>query len=158
MIRRQVRSTEDRQLGSLAEEAWRKGLAVLRKEIWRLPSRVLRCTPMARCQTYRSIGPKNGYVNIRSLTNVRCVRCRARQLGAPPPTCGRGFINQMLGQLARDQAPLRRSLSGRAPSDYGRALATKRRRVDRTSNARVIVRSISMKPPRGRWCMIVFES
>ena len=52
----------------------------------------------------------------------------------------------------------RRRISAiRALCDYGRALATKRRRVDWTSNARVTVRSISMKPPRGRWCLIVYD-
>ena len=62
---------------------------------------------------------RSGCVSVRSPTNRRCVRYRARQSGAAQ------LVNQMLGQLARDQGPLRRIRSGRAPSDYGRALVTK---------------------------------
>ena len=72
---------------------------------------------------------ENGYADVRSLTNVRCVRCRTRQQGAPPPTCGGVFINQ-IGQLALSRGLLRRSRSGLAPFGYGRVLVTERRRVD----------------------------
>ena len=60
---------------------------------------------------------------VTQLTNVRCVRCRASQPGTAEPV----GLARATGKLAPGQGLLRRSLSGRAPSDYGRVPATDRR-------------------------------
>ena len=60
--------------------------------------------------------------------------------------------------------PIGNAVSERGFSSMNNLKGSKSNRMDSgsgecdwTSNARVIVRSISMKPPRGRWCMIVYD-
>ena len=85
------------------------------------------------------------WLRMRSKSDERALRalCQARQPGLAGPV----VLARASGPRAQGQGPLRRSRSGRAPSDYGRVPGTDRRRVDWTLNVRVSVRSISMKPP-----------